>query len=99
MPNESRQYRLSPLAEADLEDIWLYTFKHWSLERADRYHHDLIGAIEALASGVKTGRRTEVRENYFKYPVGQHFVFFRQSEMILDVIRILHQRMDIERHL
>jgi toxin ParE1/3/4 len=69
MPDESRQYRLSPLAEADLEDIWLYTFKHWSLEQADRYHHDLIDAIEALARGVKTGRRTDVREGYFKYPV------------------------------
>ena len=99
MPDESRQYRLSPLAEADLEDIWLYTFKHWSLEQADRYHHDLIDAIEALARGVKTGRRTDVREGYFKYPVGQHFVFFRLSETTLDVIRILHQRMDIERHL
>ena len=53
MPDESRQYQLSPLAEADLEDIWLYTLKHWSLEQADRYHHDLIDAIEALARGVK----------------------------------------------
>jgi plasmid stabilization system protein ParE len=26
-------------------------------------------------------------------------VFFRQSETVLDVIRILHQRMDVERHL
>ncbi|CAN7427075.1 type II toxin-antitoxin system RelE/ParE family toxin [Mesorhizobium sp. LjRoot246] len=69
------------------------------MEQADRYHHDLIDAIEALARGVKTGRRTDVREGYFKYPVGQHFIFFRQSESTLDVIRILHQRMDVERHL
>jgi len=99
MPSKSRQYRLSPLAQADLEDIWLYTFKYWSPEQADRYHHDLVDAIEALARGVKTGRRVDVREGYFKYLVGQHFVFFRHSETTLDVIRILHQRMDIERHL
>ena len=74
MPSKSRQYRLSPLAQADLEDIWLYTFKYWSPEQADRYHHDLVDAIEALARGVKTGRRVDVREGYFKYLVGQHFV-------------------------
>ena len=99
MPGKSRQYRLSPLAEADLEDIWLYTLKQWSLEQADRYHRDLVDVIEALALGIKTGRRVDVREGYFKYPAGQHFIFFRQSETTLDVIRILHQRMDIERHM
>jgi plasmid stabilization system protein ParE len=30
-------YYLSPLAEADLEDIWLYTFQTWSSEQADHY--------------------------------------------------------------
>ena len=99
MPSESHRYRLSPLAVADLEDIWLYTFERWSLDQADRYQHDLIAAIEALASGMKVGRRTDVREGYFKYAVGQHFVFFRPSEAGLDVIRILHRRMDVDRHL
>lgn len=99
MPSERRSYRLSPLAVADLENIWLYTFERWSLEQADRYHHDMIDAIEALTSGLKVGRSADVREGYFKYAVGQHFVFFRQSESRLDVIRILHRRMDVERHL
>jgi len=99
MSSESHRYRLSPLAVADLEDIWLYTFERWSLEQADRYHHDLIAAIEALASGIKVGRRADVRKGYFKYAVGQHFVFFRPSEAGLDVIRILHRRMDVDRHL
>ena len=31
----AKPYRLSPLAEADLEDIWLYTFRNWSMEQAD----------------------------------------------------------------
>lgn len=91
--------RLSPLAVADLEDIWLYTFKQWSPEQADAYHHHLIAAIVALAKGGKVGRRTDIREGYFKCAVGRHFVFYRHSDASLDVIRILHQRMDVERHL
>ena len=87
-------YKLSPLAQTDLEDIWLYTFKNWSLEQADRYQNEIIVAIVGLAYGSMSGRPVDVREGYFKYPVGAHVVFYLQSESSLDVIRILHQRMD-----
>ena len=99
MPNDAPAYRLSPLAEADLEDIWLYTYKHWSLAQADRYHHGLIAAIESLTKGIKAGRKTDIRAGYFKYSVGQHLIFYRQADAGLDIIRILHQRMDGDRHL
>lgn len=99
MSDEARAYRLSPLAEADLEDIWLYTYKHWSLAQADQYHRVLVGAIESLAKGIKTGRKTDIRPGYFRYSAGQHLIFYRQADAGLDIIRILHQRMDIDRHL
>lgn len=99
MPGRSRPYRLSPRAEIDLEEIWLYTLEHWSAEQAERYHNRIIAAIDALADGSKTGRPVPVREGYYKYPVGSHFVFYRQSDASLDVIRILHQRMDVDSHL
>ncbi|SBW04135.1 hypothetical protein KL86DPRO_20264 [uncultured delta proteobacterium] len=45
MGNKTHGYRLSPLAEADLEEIWLYTFRQWSLEQADDYSGNIITAI------------------------------------------------------
>lgn len=93
------QLRLTPLAEADLEDIWRYTFEHWSLEQANRYHRDLVATMEALARGDKTGRVCTVREGYWQYGVGSHIVFYRETETTLDVSRVLHQRMDVGRHL
>ena len=99
MSGKSRRYRVSPLAEADLEEIWLYTFKHWSLEQADTYHNLIVAAFAELAAGTKTGRRVEVREGYFKYAVGAHFVYYRQSDAALTIVRVLHQRMDSQRHL
>jgi len=30
------EYRLSPAAERDLEGIWKYTRREWSLEQAER---------------------------------------------------------------
>lgn len=94
-----RRYRLSPLAETDLEDIWLYTFRTWSIEQADSYHSGIIAAFEGLAAGHKTGRPFDIRDGYFKYPVGAHLVFYRVSDRNIDVIRVLHQRMDANRHL
>ncbi len=94
MESRPRAYRLTPLAENDLEEIWLYTFHEWSLEQADQYHRDIIAAIEGLASGRMTGRQCDVREGYRKYKVGMHVVYFRCSDEYLDVIRVLHGRMD-----
>lgn len=92
-------YRLSPLAEHDLEEIWLYTMNEWPPDQADRYVGQIIDAIEELASGQKQGWKVDIPEDYLKYPIGRHMVFFRQIDGVTDVIRILHQSMDVERHI
>lgn len=95
----SRPYRLAPLAEIDLEGIWLYTLAHWSLEQADSYLRDLVATVEALAAGDKRGKSTNVRPDYLKYLCGSHIIYFRDHPDRLDVIRVLHQRQDAERNL
>lgn len=72
----SRPHRLSPLAEADLEGIWLYSVTHWSLEQADRYLHDLLAAFRSLASGAIQGKATDIRPGYRKYFCGAHVIYF-----------------------
>lgn len=97
MPNS---FNLSPLAESDLEDIWLYTFKTWSIAQADSYISNVIQACNDLATGDKKGQSIEsMREGYFKYAIGSHFIFYRYKASKLEIIRILHQRMDVERYL
>ncbi|MGX1742375.1 type II toxin-antitoxin system RelE/ParE family toxin [Bosea sp. NPDC055353] len=92
-------YRLSPLAVADLERIWSWTARRWSTEQAESYHAGLVAAFDGLSRGRKEGRAVDVRGGYFKYAVGSHLIFYRLSAIGVDVIRILHQRMDVERHL
>ncbi|KVK86099.1 plasmid stabilization protein ParE [Burkholderia cepacia] len=99
MAVKGRQLRLAPLATLDFEDIRRYTAEHGALEEADHYHRDLIGTMEALARGKKSGRTCAVREGYFRYAAGSHVVFYRKTDDAADVIRILHPRTDIERHL
>ena len=96
---KSKPYRLSPRAEADLEKIWLYTYENWSIAQADEYIKSFVSIFEALAAGTKQGKPVEVRANYQKCICGSHMIYFLDYPDQLDIIRILHQRQDVNSHL
>lgn len=89
----------SPAAVADLGDIWDHTAEQWGVDQADRYTDSIRDACLGLADGKIQGRRVDIRDGYLKYFVGRHVVFFRPQDGGIDVIRILHQSMDVGRHL
>ena len=89
----------SPAAIADIDGIWDYTAETWGSDQADLHTDDIQHACEALASGVQTGRSVDLRDGYFKYAVGKHFVFFVMADDGIAVIRVLHQQMDAGMHL
>lgn len=93
------EFRLTPLAERDLEDIWYFTVDTWSSEQAEKYHAGLLHAFRELASGNIEGREVDVRRGYWKYPVGSHFVFYRTQPVGIEVVRVLHKRMNVSLHL
>jgi toxin ParE1/3/4 len=93
-----RSYSISPLAEIDLEEIWVYTVQNWSADQADRYVIDLAAAFAGLADGTRRGRDVGVRAGYLKLPVGSHMVYFRDEGEDIVVIRVLHQRQDAKLH-
>lgn len=94
-------YVLSPRAQRDIEDIWDYTADHWNVRQAETYIRQIKLAIETVAAEPKIGRScSDIRPGYWKYPAGSHVVFFRLTDNgIIDIVRILHSRMDFERHL
>jgi toxin ParE1/3/4 len=94
------RYLLSPKAFSDLDDIWDYTAETWNPGQADKYAVDLVADVESVASGAWQGHSCdEIRPGYFKLLSGSHVIFYRLSGTTVDVIRILHQRMDSNRHL
>jgi toxin ParE1/3/4 len=100
MSAKLNNYRLSPRAKQDLEEIWLYTFTQWSFTQADSYISDLLSACHGLTTGEKLGVSAEdIRAGYFKHFCGSHAIYYTTSEHHLDIIRILHQSCDTEAHL
>ena len=56
---------LSPKAQADLEDIWLYSLSQWGLAQADDYLAELRQIIEGLQDGRSPSRNAnDVRHGY-----------------------------------
>jgi toxin ParE1/3/4 len=93
-------YVLSPAAHADLDSIWNYTTETWGVDQAESYVLGIRAACEALALGQRRGRSAEdIRAGYRKLAVGSHLLFYRMTDAgLVDVIRILHQRMDVPAH-
>lgn len=94
--------KVSQAAADDLEGIWLYTIEHWSLEQADRYLNLILDGFDLILNDPKSGRDfSHVRKSYFAANVGSHLVFYRIDEAAdeLEVVRVLHERMDIENRL
>jgi toxin ParE1/3/4 len=95
-----RRSRLSPAARSDLDEIWTYSAERWGMDRADRYIRDLIGVAEKIASGKRRGRACDdIRPGYFRCTCQSHVIFYKLTAGSVDVIRILHQRMDFTRRL
>jgi toxin ParE1/3/4 len=93
-------FRLTPAAQRDLSSIWDFTEKHWDIRQAEKYIREIRHAIERVAADPDRGRsRDEIRVGYRSYAVGSHAVFSTVRAGGVDVIRILHHRMDLSRRL
>ncbi len=91
---------ISKKAVADLEEIWLFTFEKWSLEQADRYYNLLFDEINYICKNTNAGKSMEhVRKGYRASKVKSHLIFYRFLNNTIEVIRILHEHMDIEKRL
>ena len=94
------QVIISPKAKSDLSDIWEYTLAEWGIDQAEKYVRELWAAIQEKGCDLSTSTDvSDVRKGYRKIRSGSHIIFFKQTHEGIDVIRILHQRMDFELHL
>ena len=94
------EYRLTPAAERDLEDIWLYTLEQWGSAQADHYVDTLVAAFVELARSPKMASACDhIRTGYRRRGVERHMVYLRITDYGIVIVRILHDRMDAPRHL
>lgn len=95
------KYVLTKKTVEDLSGIWEYTCVAWSEKQADKYYALIVSVFEAIANHPGMGKiYEEIGENISSRGVGEHIIFYRpQGTGNIEIIRILHERMDLKRHL
>ena len=94
--------RYSNKAVEDLTSIWEYTFSKWSESQADEYYHMLVSTCNRLLypSIISNRSYEEIAKGLYGVKAGYHLVFYNiMANDDIMVVRILHERMDIKRHL
>lgn len=101
--------RLAEKAEHDLLDALVWTTDQFGALQADDYLETLTLALEALADGpniVGSKVRDDIGLGIRTLHVarlgrkGRHLVVFRFADgQVIDVIRLLHDSMDLAKHL
>lgn len=104
--------RLAAAAEQDFRDIVGWTVKTFGRAQAGIYAKVLSDALRDLAHGPSipgVKRRDDIGAGIHTLHVarkgrkGRHFIVFRATapevERVIDVLRLLHDRMDLPRHL
>ena len=87
-------------AREDLKNIWLYSFKEYGEQQADKYYDELIVGMESIENNPKIGVACDyIRSGYRQYQINKHFIFYRLSEKNIHIIRVLHERMKFKEHI
>ena len=85
----------------DLNDIWDYTYEKWSEKQADKYYATIKLACKGIGDNPDVGKEYfEVIDNLLGLKSGKHIIFYDLiSEDRIEIIRILHERMDLKNRL
>ena len=88
------------LAEQDLINIWFYTYGEWGEIQADKYLDDLEQAMTLLAEHPLACReREEFVPSVRIHHHASHIIVYRALENGINVIRVLHENMDVDKQL
>ena len=104
--------RLTVAAEADFQNIIDWTLDRFGDKQARVYEDTVTAALDALTDGPTTvgvKERPEIAKGLFTFHIargsrrGRHFVLFRVADKgrarTIEVLRLLHDAMDLARHI
>jgi len=93
-------FEISKLALEDLNDIWGFSAEQWSKQQANNYYNEIIKVIRDICNNSEIGKPIDyIKEGHRTISVKSHMIVYKINENIIYIDRILHQKMDIEKHL
>lgn len=101
MSSRSLRVKLAPKARQDFIDILRHTGETWGLLQLQAYRNRIDEALQVIGRNPELGHRggQELPETHRLYLVGAHVIVYRIEAAGIGIVRILHQRMQVARHL
>ena len=91
---------LTQEAEDDFIDILVYTAQRWGEEKQKEYDASLCQAFEVIKNNPFLGyRQTLLPEDHRCFNVRKHVLVYQIEGSRIFVLRILHQRMNLSKHI
>ncbi|GAA3928093.1 type II toxin-antitoxin system RelE/ParE family toxin [Litoribacillus peritrichatus] len=91
-----RKVRVTPRARDDLKNIGRYTERIWGKTQRNSYLSRIDARLHWLAENPQLGKhRTDLCEGYYRFPEGQHVIFYLIGSSAIDIIGVLHKEMDV----
>ena len=93
-------YKLTRKAQRDFDEIWDYSKGKWGARRALGYLRQIRAALAMVAAYPDLGPLTlDPPDGYRKRAIGAPVIFCRPRGGRTEIVRILHQNMDVDSHL
>ena len=95
-----RKLVIADRARADLKEIADYTGREWGAGQSRRYLGAIKDRLARLRDRPGLGTlRDEIGPGYRSARSGRHIVFYRETAESIEIVRVLHERMDMHRQL
>ena len=91
------RFTLTALAKSDLKAIAKFTEKRWGKTQRNIYVKQFDDTFHTLSATPEIGKPCDsIMENYLKFPQGSHIIYYKiTSDNAVEIIRILHKKMDV----
>lgn len=94
------QIQFTNAARQDLKNIFSYTIHTWGKPQAQKYSEQLKQHVKKIAQNAAFCKPVlHGQRNLKQSTVGRHLIISEQTEDKLLIVRILHEAMDIPRHI
>lgn len=92
------RWRLSLLAETDLQSIWNHiALVRGNRDAANRQLELILDKIDTLSSAPLAGQsRDDLRENLRSFSAGSYVILYYPAADRIDIARILHSSRDVD---
>ncbi len=98
--HKSELLTLSPKARQDFIEILRYTGEAWGEKQLLTYSKRIHDALQFIAQNPQLGyRRNDLPPTHQAHLVGPHIIIYRMHVNGVAIVRILHQRMSLSKHI